>query len=214
MTSRHFMSMVPSTDSQRFLVFSSLFKFALKPPYSITTENFLSAIWDSSRWNFFVTFGLKTAWDISCDILWPLLKDVKFWQYWHQYLWTSLCQFFVNLLHSPPVWLFDIWHLFDNFTFFWHFDPWIKLKPPQPVTWLFFNKGTREIIRVRYSKVGFEVEGHRSNGRLSIFLSICAGDWSSVGTTWDPDGLRGAIISNQTVGPVADGGRKCPTVSL
>ena len=42
-------------------------------------------------------------------------------QNWHQYVWTSLCQFifFVNLLHSPCVWLFDIWHLFDNLTFFW-----------------------------------------------------------------------------------------------
>ena len=49
-----------------------------------------------------------------------------------QYVWTSLCQFiifFVNLLHSLFVWLFDIWHLFwtiwhlfDNLTFFWHFD--------------------------------------------------------------------------------------------
>ena len=43
---------------------------------------------------------------------------------WHQYVWTSLCQFifFVNLLHSPCVWLFDIfltaWHLFDNLTSF------------------------------------------------------------------------------------------------
>ena len=45
-------------------------------------------------------------------------------QNWHQYVWTSLCQFifFVNLLHSPCVWLFDIflttWHLFDNLTSF------------------------------------------------------------------------------------------------
>ena len=44
---------------------------------------------------------------------------------WHQnlrqYAWTSLCQlfFFVNLLHSLCVWLFDIWHLFDNLTSFW-----------------------------------------------------------------------------------------------
>ena len=43
--------------------------------------------------------------------------DLHMWhQNWYQYLWTSLCQFisFVNLLHSPEVWLFDIWHLFDN----------------------------------------------------------------------------------------------------
>ena len=36
--------------------------------------------------------------------------------------------FFVNLLHSPCVWLFDIWHLFDNLTSFWQlyifFDIW------------------------------------------------------------------------------------------
>ena len=45
-------------------------------------------------------------------------------QNWHQYVWTSLCQFifFVNLLHSPCVWLFDIWHLFDNLTSFWQLD--------------------------------------------------------------------------------------------
>ena len=30
--------------------------------------------------------------------------------------------FFVNLLHSPCVWLFDIWHLFDNLTSFWQLD--------------------------------------------------------------------------------------------
>ena len=35
--------------------------------------------------------------------------------------------FFVNLLHSPCVWLFDIWHLFDNFTSFWHFDTFFNL---------------------------------------------------------------------------------------
>ena len=37
------------------------FKFTLKPPNSITTGNLLSAIWDTSYWNFFVKFGLKTA---------------------------------------------------------------------------------------------------------------------------------------------------------
>ena len=45
-------------------------------------------------------------------------------QNWCQYVWTSLCQFifFVNLLHSPCVWLFDIWHLFDNLTSLWYLD--------------------------------------------------------------------------------------------
>ena len=43
---------------------------------------------------------------------------------------TSICVnlimtkffFFVNLLHSPDVWLFDIWHLLENLTSFWHLD--------------------------------------------------------------------------------------------
>ena len=51
--------------------------------------------------------------------------DLHIWhQYWHQYVWTSLCEFifFVNLLHSPGVWLFDIWHLFDNLTSFWQLE--------------------------------------------------------------------------------------------
>ena len=30
--------------------------------------------------------------------------------------------FFLNLLLSPCIWLFDIWHLFDNLTSFWQFD--------------------------------------------------------------------------------------------
>ena len=47
--------------------------------------------------------------------------------------------FFVNLLHSLHVWLFDIWHLFDNLTSFWHFDTSIKLKPPQPAQGYFLH---------------------------------------------------------------------------
>ena len=47
---------------------------------SITSEKFLSAIWDTSHWNFFVKFGLKTAWGISYDILWSLLTYVNFWR--------------------------------------------------------------------------------------------------------------------------------------
>ena len=42
--------------------------------------NLLSAIWDTSHWNFFVKFGLKTAWHMSYDILWSLLTYVNFWQ--------------------------------------------------------------------------------------------------------------------------------------
>ena len=37
------------------------FKFTLKPPYSGVSERSLSAIWDTSHWNFFVKFGLRTA---------------------------------------------------------------------------------------------------------------------------------------------------------
>ena len=62
---------------------------------------------------------------------WCSLKTLKmsigsifeqFWWCWNwcQYLWTSLLQliFFVNLLYSSDVWIFDIWHLFDNLTSF------------------------------------------------------------------------------------------------
>ena len=47
----------------------------------------------------------------------------------HQYVWTSLCEFifFVNLLHSQCVWLFDIWHLFDNLTSFWQLDIFLDI---------------------------------------------------------------------------------------
>ena len=34
---------------------------------------------------------------------------------------------FVNLLHSLCVWLFDIWHLFDILTSFWHFDIFLTI---------------------------------------------------------------------------------------
>ena len=56
------------------------FKFTLKPPNSIMRGNLLSAIWDTSHWNFFVKFGLKTAWHIAYDILWSLLTYVNFWR--------------------------------------------------------------------------------------------------------------------------------------
>ena len=64
------------------------------------------------------------------------------WQNWHQYVWTSLCQFIfsVNLLHSPCVWLFDIWHLFDNLTSFWYlFDNFTYFKLFD--TWLMRHMG-------------------------------------------------------------------------
>ena len=61
---------------------------------------------------------------LSMNIL-SVFCDHHLWrQNWHQYLWTSLCQFnfFVNLLHSLGVSFFDIWHLFDNLTSFWQLD--------------------------------------------------------------------------------------------
>ena len=63
-------------------------------------------------------------------------------QNWRQHVWTSLCQFifFVNPLHSPCVWLFDIWHLFDNLTSFWQldifFDIWAMGNVGKWVSWL------------------------------------------------------------------------------
>ena len=74
-----------------------------------------------------------------CHIWWSL-KTLKmsiesiFGQFcWPSYLMSKLMSisvnlimsilfFFVNLLHSLHVWLFDIRHLFDNLTSFWHFD--------------------------------------------------------------------------------------------
>ena len=43
------------------------------------TGHLLLAIWATSHWTSFVKFGLKTAWDISYDILWLILKYVNFW---------------------------------------------------------------------------------------------------------------------------------------
>ena len=92
-----------------------------------------------------------------CHIWWSLktLKmsiEIIFGQFcWPSYLTSKLTSisvnlimsiyfFFVNLLHSLHVWLFDIWHLFDNFTSFQYFDISIKLKPPQPAQGYFhFN---------------------------------------------------------------------------
>ena len=56
------------------------FKFTLKPPYTVASGNLLSAISDTSHWTTVVKFGLKTAWDISYDILLPILKYVNFWR--------------------------------------------------------------------------------------------------------------------------------------
>ena len=45
-------------------------------------------------------------------------------QNWHQYVWTSLCQF-IFLWTSSIVHVFDFlttWHLFDNLTSFWQLN--------------------------------------------------------------------------------------------
>ena len=54
-------------------------------------------------------------------------------QNWHQYVYTLLCLkfFFVNLLHIPGVW-------FLTFDIFCDIMTLLKLKPPQPITGLFF----------------------------------------------------------------------------
>ena len=61
-----------------------------------------------------------------------VFDDLHMWcQNWCQYVWTSLYQFinfFVNLLHSPAVWFFVIWHLFD----IWHIAYYLNhLSPSQ-----------------------------------------------------------------------------------
>ena len=93
---------------------------------------------------------VHTYWRQFWHHIWWSLKTLKmsieiiFGQFrWPSYLTSKLTSIsvnlimsiyfsFVNLLHSLHVWLFDIWHLFDNLTSFWHFDTSIKLKPPQP----------------------------------------------------------------------------------
>ena len=64
----------PTLKTEKFLLFPTLgskfllfrwFKFTLKPPYTVAHENLLSLIWDASHRNFFLKFGLKTAYDMS-----------------------------------------------------------------------------------------------------------------------------------------------------
>ena len=65
--------------SNTYMIFFRWFKFTLKPPYTVAIGNFCSAIWDTSHWNFFVKFGLKTAWDISYGPFRSILTYVNFW---------------------------------------------------------------------------------------------------------------------------------------
>ena len=91
-------------------------------------------------------------------------------QNWRQYVWTSLCQFifFVNLLHSPCVWLFDILHLFDNLTSFWQLD--IFLTYGQQDTWAMGHMGKGVswlILKIEMGYLGgwgTWVMGHMGNG--------------------------------------------------
>ena len=69
----------------------------------------------------------KNPQNVHKKCFWTILVTFIFYvQNWRQYVWTSLCEFifFVNLLHSLCVWLFDIWHLFDILTSFWHLWTW------------------------------------------------------------------------------------------
>ena len=73
---------------------------------------------------------------------WPKTLKICIESVFEQFWWpsystsklTSICvnlimwiYFFVNLLHSLCVSLFDIWHLFDILTSFWHFDIFFNL---------------------------------------------------------------------------------------
>ena len=42
--------------------------------------------------------------------------DHQMWPHnWPHYVWASLCQvLFMNILHSPAVWLFDIWKIIGH----------------------------------------------------------------------------------------------------
>ena len=57
-------------------------------------------------------YFLWTFWGFLVTILYDVKIDVNFCEPHYFNL------FFVNLLHSPGVWIFDIWHLFDNLTSF------------------------------------------------------------------------------------------------
>ena len=105
---------------------------------------------------------------LSMHILRVFGHHHMWWQNWHQYVWTSLCQFifFVNLLHSPCVWLFDIWHLFDNLTSFWQLDIFLT-------TWHFF---------LTYGQQDTWAMGHMGKGVSWLILKIEMGYLGGWGT--------------------------------
>ena len=59
-------------------------------------------------------------------------------------MWTSLCEFifFVNLLHSLCVWLFDI------LTSFWHFDIFFNLNHPSQGHFIVMSNYAQKILLV------------------------------------------------------------------
>ena len=59
----------------------------------------------------------KYLWPILVTFIFDIKTDVNMCEPHYANLFV-----FVNVLHSPDVWLFDIWHLFDNLTSFWQFD--------------------------------------------------------------------------------------------
>ena len=59
----------------------------------------------------------KCFWTIFVTFIFDIKIDVNMCEPHYVNLF-----FFVNLLHSLCVWLFDIWHLFDNLTSFWQLD--------------------------------------------------------------------------------------------
>ena len=78
----------------------------------------------------------KNTQNVHRKYFWPIYQN------WHQYLWTSLCQFINFFVNPPPptplVQIFDFLTLdifLTNCIFFWLFDIFLlTLKPPQPFT--------------------------------------------------------------------------------
>ena len=121
------------------------------------------------------------------DIL-RVFSDHHLWhQNWHQYLWTSLCQFifFVNLLHSPGVWFFDIWHLFDNLTFFFdNLTSFWHLTYNMGTWWTCAGSCVQWILPIPIrSRWGTGMMGHMGNGAYGQWAHGQWGPWV-IGTFW------------------------------
>ena len=89
--------------------------------------------------------------------------------------------FFVNLLHSLCVWLFDIWHLFDKLTSFWQLDIFLT-------TWHLFW----------YVQQDTWAMGHMGKGISCVILKIEMGYLGGWGT-WAM-GHMGNWAHNHNVG--------------